>query len=107
LRGQVFDSEILEVMSAAYADDGTTLDLVDRTDPIAELFARQIIELANAVSVPRWHSISARSRNLKPIRNKAASVDGLFLLAPVLGSDHSLFLVFPLKGLGRNGSTDV
>jgi hypothetical protein len=46
LRNQAFDPETIEVMSDAFTKTCATLGLKDRADPITELVARQIIELA-------------------------------------------------------------
>jgi hypothetical protein len=46
LRGEVFDSEVLDAMSLAFTQVCTTLGLVDR-DPITEHVARRMVELAH------------------------------------------------------------
>ena len=46
LRNQAFDPETIEVMSGAFTKACVTLGLKDRSDPLTELVARQIIELA-------------------------------------------------------------
>ncbi len=46
LRNQAFDPDLIDAMSAAFTQACTTLGLVDRADPITELVARYIIELA-------------------------------------------------------------
>ena len=46
LRGQAFDPELIEAMSTAFTKACDTLGLVDRADPVTDLVARQIIELA-------------------------------------------------------------
>ena len=46
LHGSVFGPETIEVMSAAYEGVCKTLGLADRTDPITQLVAKKIIELA-------------------------------------------------------------
>jgi enoyl-CoA hydratase/carnithine racemase len=46
LQNQAFDPEVIEEMSAAFADACKTLGLIDRADPITEIVARRIIELA-------------------------------------------------------------
>jgi hypothetical protein len=46
LRGQAFDPELIEAMSTAFTKACDTLGFDDRADPITELLARQVIELA-------------------------------------------------------------
>lgn len=46
LRGQAFDPELVEAMSAAFSNTCDVLGLIERTDPITELVAQKIIELA-------------------------------------------------------------
>ncbi len=46
LRNQAFEPEVIANMSAAFTDACKTLGLIDRTDPITEVVARHIIELA-------------------------------------------------------------
>jgi hypothetical protein len=48
LRSQSFDPEAIEVMSKAYQDACRTLGLADRGDPMNELIAKQIIQLAQS-----------------------------------------------------------
>jgi hypothetical protein len=47
LHCRVFDPEDLEAMSAAFADLCNRLGLVEHADPITELVASRIIELAS------------------------------------------------------------
>lgn len=44
--GQAFDPETVEAMSDAFDDVCAALGLADRADPITELVARRLIELA-------------------------------------------------------------
>jgi hypothetical protein len=46
LRGEVFDSEVLDAMSLAFTQVCTTLGLVDR-DPITQHVAGRMVELAH------------------------------------------------------------
>jgi hypothetical protein len=46
LRDRAFDPETIAAMSAAFTEACAALGLADRTDPITELVARHIIELA-------------------------------------------------------------
>ena len=46
LRDEPFDPEQIEIMSAAFLDACATLGLADRTDPVTQLVAARIIELA-------------------------------------------------------------
>ena len=46
LRGEVFDSEVLDAMSLAFTQVCTTLGLLDR-DPIARHVAGRMVELAH------------------------------------------------------------
>ena len=46
LRGEVFDSEVLDAMSLAFTQVCTTLGLLDR-DPIAQHGASRMVELAD------------------------------------------------------------
>jgi hypothetical protein len=46
IEGDAFDPEIIQIMSAAYEETCRKLQLVDRTDPITELVAKRIIEIA-------------------------------------------------------------
>ena len=50
LRGEVFDSEVLDAMSLAFTQVCTTLGLVDR-DPITQHVAGRMVELAQAGAV--------------------------------------------------------
>ena len=46
LEGAAFDPEAIRVMTEAYEDVCRTLDLVNRNDPITEMVAKRIIEIA-------------------------------------------------------------
>jgi hypothetical protein len=46
IRESVFEPEAIELMTAAYEDALKVLGLTDRQDPLTELVARKIIELA-------------------------------------------------------------
>ncbi len=46
LRGQAFDPETIEAMAAAFSKTCDALGLIERTDPISNLVAEKIIELA-------------------------------------------------------------
>jgi hypothetical protein len=46
LRGEVFDSEVLDAMSLAFTQVCTTLGLLDR-DPITQHVAGRMVELAH------------------------------------------------------------
>ena len=46
LEGATFDPEAIRVMTEAYEDVCRTLDLVNRNDPITEMVAKRIIEIA-------------------------------------------------------------
>ncbi len=46
IRESVFEPEAIEHMTAAYEHALKILQLTDRTDPITELVARKIIEIA-------------------------------------------------------------
>jgi hypothetical protein len=46
LRGQAFDPEAVEVMGKAFVTTCEALGLVDRDDPLNNLVAEKIIELA-------------------------------------------------------------
>jgi hypothetical protein len=46
LRGQAFDPELVAAMGEAFTDTCKALGLTDRDDPITELVAQHIIELA-------------------------------------------------------------
>ncbi len=46
LQGSAFDPDTIEVISAAYEGVCKTLGLVDRTDPLTQLVAKKILELA-------------------------------------------------------------
>lgn len=46
LRNEPFDPEQIEIMSAAFLDACSALGLADRTDPVTQLVAVRIIELA-------------------------------------------------------------
>ena len=46
LRNQAFEPDVIADMSVAFTDACKTLGLIDRTDPITEVVARHIIELA-------------------------------------------------------------
>ena len=50
LRGEVFNSEVLDAMSLAFTQVCTTLGLVDR-DPITQHVAGRMVELAQAGAV--------------------------------------------------------
>jgi hypothetical protein len=46
LKGQAFDPELVEAMSAAFESTCDALGLTERTDPITALVAEKIIEAA-------------------------------------------------------------
>ena len=46
LKGQAFDPELVEAMSAAFESTCDALGLTERTDPITTLVAEKIIEAA-------------------------------------------------------------
>jgi hypothetical protein len=46
LRNEAFDPETIEDMSAAFTDACKTLGLIDRADPLTELVAQRVIQLA-------------------------------------------------------------
>jgi hypothetical protein len=46
LRNEAFEPDVIEEMSAAFTDACKTLGLIDRADPLTEIVARRIIELA-------------------------------------------------------------
>ena len=46
LKGQAFDPELVEAMDAAFLKTCEALGLNERTDPITEVVAEKIIELA-------------------------------------------------------------
>ena len=46
LQGGVFEPRQIEVMTAALADVCQSLRLVDREDPLIEIIARKVIEIA-------------------------------------------------------------
>jgi hypothetical protein len=46
LRNEAFEPDVIEEMSAAFMDACKTLGLVDRADPLTEIVAQRVIELA-------------------------------------------------------------
>jgi hypothetical protein len=46
LKGGVFEPEQIKLMTAAFEDVCQSLQLVDRGDPIIEMVARKVIEVA-------------------------------------------------------------
>jgi hypothetical protein len=46
LQNSGFDPETIEIMTTAYERARTTLGLVDRSDPLTEIVAKKVIEVA-------------------------------------------------------------
>ena len=46
LKGATFDPQTIEVMSAAFEAVYASLQLLNRTDPVTEIVARKVIEVA-------------------------------------------------------------
>ena len=60
LKGQAFDPELVEAMSAAFERTCDALGLTERTDPITTLVAEKIIEAAQRGA---WFEQSNRPLN--------------------------------------------
>jgi hypothetical protein len=61
LNGQAFDPDTVEAMGKAFVSTCEALGLSDRTDPLAELIAKKIIELAQrGLRNPTALSLAAR-----------------------------------------------
>jgi hypothetical protein len=61
LNGQAFDPDTVEAMGKALVSTCEALGLSDRTDPLAELIAKKIIELAQrGLRNPTALSLAAR-----------------------------------------------
>ena len=60
LKGQAFDPELVEAMSAAFESTCDALGLTERTDPITTLVAEKIIEAAQRGA---WFEQSNRPLN--------------------------------------------
>ena len=61
LNGQAFDPDTVEAMGKAFVSTCEALGLNDRTDPLAELIAKKIIELAErGLRDPTALSLAAR-----------------------------------------------
>ena len=60
LKGQAFDPELVEAMSAAFESPCDALGLTERTDPITTLVAEKIIEAAQRGA---WFEQSNRPLN--------------------------------------------
>ena len=46
LKGATFDPQTIEVMSAAFEAVCASLQLLNRTDPVTEIVARMVVEVA-------------------------------------------------------------
>ncbi len=46
LHNQAFEPDVIEEMSAAFTDACKTLGLLDRADPLTEIVAQRVIQLA-------------------------------------------------------------
>ena len=66
LQNQAFDPEIIEDMSAAFTDACATLGLVDRADPLTEIVASRIIELAQRGIRTKTALYSMTVKDFKP-----------------------------------------
>ncbi len=66
LQNQAFDPEIIEDMSAAFTDACTTLGLVDRADPLTEIVAQRIIQLAQRGIRTKAELYSMTVKDFKP-----------------------------------------
>jgi hypothetical protein len=47
LQGRAFGPEDIEIITAAFEDALRELKLLDRSDPLAEIVAKKIVEIAN------------------------------------------------------------
>ena len=74
LKGQAFDPELVEAMSAAFESTCDALGLTERTDPITALVAEKIIEAAQRGLRPRTGSKNAQPRVQTGARNHGARV---------------------------------
>lgn len=61
LRPSAFRPDEISIMAAAYEDALRRLRLTDRSDPLTELVARKIIELANDGNLRDAQTISRRT----------------------------------------------
>jgi len=66
LDGAAFEPEAIKAMTDAYEEALRTLRLTDRSDPIAEIVARKIIQCANTGESDPARLCAAALRSMNP-----------------------------------------